>query len=53
MNALLPEVFGTGWVFLRLVAATGVSALVYAICCYALGIKIFREFFGGLLHRVH
>lgn len=53
MNALLPEVFGTGWVFLRLVAATGVSTLVYAICCYALGIKIFREFFGGLLHRVH
>lgn len=53
MNALLPEVFGTGWVFIRLVAVTGVSALVYAICCYALGIKIFREFFGGLLHRVH
>lgn len=51
MNYILPEAFGTVKVFLRLAAATAVSLIVYAVCCYILNIRVFREFIGGFLRR--
>ena len=53
MNHLLPEVYGTVRVFLRLAAATAVSMITYAASCYLLRVKAFREFVHGFLRRSH
>jgi len=52
MNRLLPPVFGTGRVFLRLAACTAASMTVYAVTCWATGVKTFREFVRGAARRV-
>ena len=51
MNRLLPTVFGTGRVFLRLAACTAASLVVYVLACWVGGVRTFREFLGGALTR--
>jgi len=52
MDRVLPEAFGTIPVFFRLCITSAVSLILYAAACYILGVKMFRQFVGGLLRRV-
>ena len=47
----MPEVFGTGRVFLRLAACAGASLIAYALCCAALRVRTLRTFAGDVLRR--
>lgn len=51
MNRLLPEVFGTGRVFLRLAACSGAALIAYALCCGILRVKAMRAFASDVLRR--
>jgi len=53
MNRILPEAFGTFRVFVRLCITSAVSLIIYAAACYILGVKMFRQFIGGILRRIH
>jgi putative peptidoglycan lipid II flippase len=52
MNSILPEAFGTMRVFVRLAITSAVSLIIYAAACYIFGVKMFRQFVGGLLRRI-
>ena len=51
MNRLLPEVFGTGRVFLRLAACSAASLTAYVAACFALRVGTIRTFAAELTHR--
>lgn len=51
MNRLLPEVFGTGRVFLRLAACAGTALIAYLACCWLLRVRTLRTFAGDVLKR--
>ena len=51
MNRLIPEVYGTGRVFLRLAACAGTALIAYAICCVLLRVKTLRTFLSDVLRR--
>ncbi len=51
MNRVLPEAVGTLRVFVRLAAATSMSAAAYLGACIALRVKALNELLGGLLCR--
>ena len=51
MNRLMPEMFGTGRVFLRLAACAGVSLIAYVAACFAFGVGTLRTFLGEVLRR--
>jgi putative peptidoglycan lipid II flippase len=53
MNTVLPEVFGTIKVFIRLAIASAVSLIAYAAACHIFGVKMFRQFVSGALRRIH
>lgn len=53
MNTVLPEVFGTIKVFIRLAIASAVSLIAYAAACYIFGVRMFRQFVSGALRRIH
>ena len=51
MNRLIPEMIGTGRVFLRLVACAGPALIAYGACCYMLRVRTLRTFAGDVLRR--
>jgi putative peptidoglycan lipid II flippase len=51
MNRLLPPAMGTGRVFIRLALCAGASLLVYALACWATGVRTFRELANGVVRR--
>ena len=51
MNAVVPEVVGTGKVFLRLAVCAGASLIVYALCCVALRVKPLMGLLKSLRRR--
>ena len=51
MNRAIPPVFGTGRVFLRLAACSGVSLIVYAAACFALRVRTIRIFAREVMRR--
>ena len=51
MNRMLPEVFGTGRVFLRLAACSAVSLIAYVACCFILRVGTLRTFASEVLRR--
>ena len=51
MNRAIPPVFGTGRVFLRLVACTAVSMIAYAAACFALRVNTIRVFANEVVRR--
>ena len=53
MNRLMPQVLGTGRVFIRLAVCAGVSLIVYLAACFALRVKTLRTFVGDVLRRGH
>ena len=53
MNRVLPAADGTLHVFLRLCAATAVSAIVYVGMCLVLKVKVLRGFVSDIVGRAH
>ena len=53
MDRVLPEAIGTLRVFIRLAVTSAVSLIAYAAACYILGVKMFRQFVGGFMRRIH
>ncbi len=51
MNRALPEAFGTGRVFLRLAACTGVSLIAYLFSCVLLRVRTMHTFAMEMLRR--
>ena len=51
LDAVVPEMVGTGRVLLRLVVCAGTALVVYVLCCLALRVKPLEELLGGLIHR--
>ena len=51
MNALVPDVVGTGRVFLRLAVCAGAALIVYALCCVALRVQPLMNLVKSLRRR--
>ena len=51
MNGALPEVFGTGRVFLRLAVCAGTALVIYVLASWLLGVRTLRAFAGEVLRR--
>ena len=51
MNRALPEVLGTGRVFLRLAACAGTALAAYVLCCFLLRVRTLRTFAADVLRR--
>ncbi|MBR1821939.1 MAG: murein biosynthesis integral membrane protein MurJ [Clostridia bacterium] len=51
LNRALPQVVGTGRVFLRLAVCAGASLIAYAAACFILRVKTLRTFAADVLRR--
>lgn len=51
MDRVLPAAMGTGRVFVRLALCAGVSLIVYAVTCWATGVRTLRALTGAVARR--